>query len=86
MSYTDFPAYSDTGYCDFPLTVTVLTDDLSYIKNDVVTVTLAYSDTFLLSGGCHCKRGRLYLELYTCIFIPLPTYIRNLPEITAINS
>ena len=27
----------------------------------MVRVTLAYSDTFLLSQGCHCKRGRLYL-------------------------
>ena len=33
---------------------------LSYIKDGVVRVTLAYSDTFLLSWGCHCKRGRLY--------------------------
>ena len=32
----------------------------SYTENDVVTVTLAYSDTFLLSRGCHCKRVRLY--------------------------
>ena len=36
---------------------------LSHIRklSTTVTVTLAYSDTFLLSRGCHCKRGRLYL-------------------------
>ena len=33
-------------------------------KNEnVVRVTLAYSDTFLLSRECHCKRGRLYPDL-----------------------
>ena len=55
-----------------PLTVTLVTvtprlqwqfyqvpNGLSYIKDGVVRVTLAYSDTFLLSQGCHCKRGRL---------------------------
>ena len=29
-------------------------------KSYLVTVTPAYSDTFLLSRGCHCKRGSLY--------------------------
>ena len=59
---TDFPAYRDTGYSDTPLTVTVLTfPKWPFIyQNYVVRVTLAYSDTFLLSRGCHCKRGRLY--------------------------
>ena len=33
---------------------------LLYIRNDVVRVTLAYSDTFCWSQGCHCKRGCLY--------------------------
>ena len=32
---------------------------LSHTKNDVDRVTLAYNDIFLLSRGCHCKRGRL---------------------------
>ena len=40
-SSTDFPAYSDTGYSDTPLTVTVLTvPNWSFIyKKDVVRVT-----------------------------------------------
>ena len=41
QSNTDFPAYSDTGYSDNPVTVTVLTCPkwpLMYEK-DVVTVT-----------------------------------------------
>ena len=58
---TDFPAYSDTGYSDTPLSVTFLTCPKWPViyKNHVVTVTLAYSDTYLLSRGCHCKQGRL---------------------------
>ena len=59
---TDFPAYSDTGYSDTPVTVTVwqFPNGLLYIKNDAVIVTLAYSDTFLSSRRCNCERGYLY--------------------------
>ena len=55
---TDLPVYSDNGYNDTPVTVTVLTGPKwSFLyQNDVVRVTLAYSDTFLLSQGCLCKR------------------------------
>ena len=66
----DFPAYSDTAlvtvtprlqwqFWQFP-------NGLLYIRNDVVRVTLAYSDTCCWSRGCHCKRGCLYLSLCTC--------------------
>ena len=60
---TDFPSYSDTGYSDTLVSVTVFAFPNSQFvyKNHLVTVTLAYSDTFPLSRGCHCKRGRLYL-------------------------
>ena len=59
---TGIPAYSDTGYSDTPVTVAFLTVPKwpFYMKNDVVTVILAYSDTFCSSRGCHCKRGCLY--------------------------
>ena len=58
---TDFPAYSNSGYSDTPVIGTVLTGPKwpFIYKDGVVRVTLAYSDTFLLSRGCHCKRGRL---------------------------
>ena len=60
---TDFPAYCDTGKSDTPVTVTVLSvPNLPFVyQKDVVGVTLAYSDTFLSSRGCHCKRGLLYV-------------------------
>ena len=66
-----------SSYCHIqisPLTVTLVTvtprlqwqfwhvpNGFSYIKIDVVTVTLADSDTFLLSGECHCNWGCLQL-------------------------
>ena len=33
-------------------------------------MTLAYSDTLLLSRGCHCKRGGLQYHL-TCLTVPV---------------
>ena len=59
---TDFLAYSDTGYSDSPVTVTVLiVSKMAFIyKNDAIRVTLAFSVTFLSSRGCHCSRGGLY--------------------------
>ena len=64
MSFgTDYPAYSDTGYNDTPVTVTVLAVPKIWIvsKTLLLRVTI-YSDTFPSSQGCHCKRGSLYLN------------------------
>ena len=36
--------------------------NFAYLTLYVVRVTSAYSDTFPLSRGCHCKRGRLYYD------------------------
>ena len=41
FGYADFPAYSDTGYSDTPLTMTVLTCHKWPVIYDVGTVTLA---------------------------------------------
>ena len=32
-------------------------------NEQLVRVTVAYSDTFPVAGGCHCKRLALYLFL-----------------------
>ena len=55
-----------------PLTVTAhlqwhfwhVPNDWFVTKLPLVTVTLAYSDTFPMSRGCHCKRGILYCFIF----------------------
>ena len=65
INNTDFPSYSDTVKVTprFQWQFGQVPNGLSSTKNFVVRVTHVFRDTFLLSQGCHCDRGKTVLSL-----------------------
>ena len=63
------------GFCA-PLRLHLI-DIIGPYRLHLVGVTSAYSDTFAVSRGCHCKRGSLYkipVELTTSLLLIVAEY------------